>query len=218
MTPPEQGPLPPEVTEAIDAYGNARANWSAWAIKNVPHSGVGLAAIDFSQLDRRSSELAADMRAARTTLELAIREALAPAQPAGDREAVTFAGFSAANLARCEAANGFNHKLGSWSLSDWFTAVLGELGEASNIAKKLNRLRDGITGNTETEEELRIKLRAEVADTFIYLDLLAQAAGFSLGEAVVDTFDRKSAKLQYPVALSVSPPPEQKAPQEEQKP
>ena len=87
MTPPEQGPLPPEVTEAIDAYGNARANWSAWAIKNVPHSGVGLAAIDFSQLDRRSSELAADMRAARTTLELAIREALAPAQPAGDQEA-----------------------------------------------------------------------------------------------------------------------------------
>ena len=58
-----------------------------------------------------------------------------------------FNDFSVFNLRRCEASNGFNHKLGDWSLSDWMTAVTGELGEAANIAKKLNRVRDGIPGN-----------------------------------------------------------------------
>lgn len=63
--------------------------------------------------------------------------------------------FSRVNRERCESPDGFNHKLGSWSLSDWFTATLGELGEAANVAKKLNRVRDGIPGNKETEAELR---------------------------------------------------------------
>ena len=68
-----------------------------------------------------------------------------------------FQDFSVFNRRRCEAVNGFNHKLESWSLSDWFTATLGELGEAANIAKKLNRVRDGIPGNKETPEELQEK-------------------------------------------------------------
>lgn len=61
--------------------------------------------------------------------------------------------FSAVNRERCESQGGFNHKLSSWSLSDWMTATLGELGEAANVAKKLNRVRDGIPGNSETPEQ-----------------------------------------------------------------
>ena len=109
----------------------------------------------------------------------------------------TFEQFSARNLQRCEAPNGFNHKLESWSLSDWFTALMGELGEAANVAKKLNRVRDGIRGNKETEAELRAKLRGELADCYIYLDLLSQAAGFKIGEAVLETFDAKSRQIGY---------------------
>src|SRR5579864_9491389 len=90
--------------------------------------------------------------------------------------------FSQKNKIRCEAPNGFNHKLGSWSLSDWMTATAGELGEAANIIKKLNRVRDGIPGNTETPEELKAKLADEFADVVIYLDLMAQAAGLDLEE------------------------------------
>lgn len=45
--------------------------------------------------------------------------------------------FSERNRTRCEAPDGFNHELNSWSLSDWFTATMGELGEAANLAKKL---------------------------------------------------------------------------------
>ena len=76
--------------------------------------------------------------------------------------------FSRINRERCESADGFNHKLSDWSLSDWMTAIMGELGEAANIAKKLNRVRDGIPGNKETPDELRLKLSRELADVFIY--------------------------------------------------
>ncbi len=108
-----------------------------------------------------------------------------------------FQDFSVFNRRRCEAANGFNHALSRWTLSDWFTAVVGELGEAANVAKKLNRVRDGIPGNSETPEQLQAALADEIADTFIYLDLLAQSAGINLEVAVIDKFNRTSAKIGY---------------------
>jgi NTP pyrophosphatase (non-canonical NTP hydrolase) len=107
--------------------------------------------------------------------------------------------FSRRNRERCESPEGFNHALNSWSLSDWFTACLGELGEAANVAKKLNRVRDGIPGNKETEAELRSKLARELADTFIYLDLLCQSAGIDLPAAVLATFNAKSEQIGSPI-------------------
>lgn len=108
-----------------------------------------------------------------------------------------FADFSIFNRRRCEAPNGFNHPLSGWSLSDWMTAALGELGEAANVAKKLNRVRDGIPGNDKTEDELRAQLADEIADTFIYLDLLAQSQDIDLQKAVIEKFNRTSAKIGY---------------------
>lgn len=106
--------------------------------------------------------------------------------------------FSVFNRRRCESPNGFNHGLKSWSLSDWFTATLGELGEAANIAKKLNRVRDGIPGNGDlTEADLKQQLAEEIADTYIYLDLLAQSADIDLEDAVVSKFEKTSAKVGY---------------------
>lgn len=110
---------------------------------------------------------------------------------------MNFSDFSKENRARCEASNGFNHNLMSWSLSDWFTAVMGEIGEAANIAKKLNRVRDGVIGNKESEPELRNKIRSELADAYIYLDLLAQREGIDIGQAVRETFDAKSKEIGY---------------------
>lgn len=109
--------------------------------------------------------------------------------------------FSAANRARCEAPNGFNHDLRSWSLSDWMTATTGELGEAANIVKKLNRYRDGINGNLQTEEQLRGMLRRELGDVFVYLDLMAQAAGFKLSDAAAEVFNKKSEQIGYSVKV-----------------
>jgi NTP pyrophosphatase (non-canonical NTP hydrolase) len=105
--------------------------------------------------------------------------------------------FSEINRERCEAPNGFAHQLSSWSLSDWMTATLGELGEAANVLKKLNRVRDGIPGNAETPEELRSQFADELADAFIYLDLLAQAAGVDLSAAIKAKWARTSVKIGY---------------------
>lgn len=108
--------------------------------------------------------------------------------------------FSERNRLRCESSRGFSHALNSWSTSDWYTALIGELGEAGNIVKKLNRVRDGISGNKQgerTESELLEKLAAELADGFIYLDLLAQSLGIDLGAAVLNKFDTKSREIGY---------------------
>lgn len=109
--------------------------------------------------------------------------------------------FSRVNRERSESPEGFNHKLESWSLSDWCTATIGEFGEAANVIKKLNRYRDGVKGNKETIEELRKKLASELADAFIYLDLTAQAAEIDLQKAVVETFNNKSEELGFPHRL-----------------
>jgi len=105
--------------------------------------------------------------------------------------------FSERNRMRCESPAGFNYAISSWSLSDWMTATAGELGEAANIIKKLNRVRDGIPGNAETPEQLRAGLADELADVAIYLDLLAQAAGFDLQKIVEAKFAKTSAKIGY---------------------
>lgn len=115
---------------------------------------------------------------------------------------LSFAYFAACNRARCESPDGFNHDLDWWSLSDWFAAVTGELGEAANIVKKLNRIRDGITpGLQASEHALRSDFRDEIADVFIYLDLIAQSQGFSLEEAVRQKFNATSDKIGYRVKL-----------------
>lgn len=108
---------------------------------------------------------------------------------------LTFREFTSTNLHRCVAPDGFNHQIADWSLSDWMTAVVGELGEAANVLKKLNRVRDGVPGNKETPEQLQQMLADEIADTFIYLDLLAFAAGFNLEDIAVSKFNRTSAKI-----------------------
>jgi NTP pyrophosphatase (non-canonical NTP hydrolase) len=105
--------------------------------------------------------------------------------------------FSVENRIRCQSPKGFNHPLSSWSLSDWMTATVGELGEAANVLKKLNRVRDNVPGNRETPQELQAMFADELADAYIYLDLLAQAAGIDFPAAIRSKFDRTSLKIGY---------------------
>lgn len=119
-------------------------------------------------------------------------------------EGLTFAGFSRVNRERCESKDGFNHALNSWSTSDWFLALFGELGEAANVAKKLNRYRDGIPGNKQSKEELEAMLRAELGDSYVYLDLLAQSLNVAIGEAASEVFDAKSKQLGCPIRMDAA--------------
>jgi NTP pyrophosphatase (non-canonical NTP hydrolase) len=83
---------------------------------------------------------------------------------------LTFSHLREVNVARC--VEGWHHPIRSWTPADWLVAVAGELGEALNVAKKLNRERDGIIGNLKSAAELRADFADELADTAIYLDLL----------------------------------------------
>lgn len=105
--------------------------------------------------------------------------------------------FSQRNRERCESPRGFNKPLSSWSLSDWFMATLGELGEAANVGKKLKRLEGGARGTKETREELRVMLKHEIADCACYLDLLAQSEGFDLDEIREEKFQIINERIGY---------------------
>jgi NTP pyrophosphatase (non-canonical NTP hydrolase) len=75
-----------------------------------------------------------------------------------------------------------------WSLGEWSNAVLGELGEAANLIKKIQR------GDT-TLEEARAALAKEFADVITYMDLLAFRAGVDLGEATTSKFNEVSERV-----------------------
>lgn len=114
---------------------------------------------------------------------------------------MTFGQFSQANRERCESPQGFNHPLSGWSTSDWMTAMVGEVGEAANVVKKLNRYRDGVPGNKVSEIALRDQLRKELGDVFVYLDLMAQSLGFNIVDAATEVFNAKSREIGYPKSL-----------------
>lgn len=75
-----------------------------------------------------------------------------------------------------------------WLLSQWCNAVLGELGEAANIIKKIER-------GDMSLEEARDKLSDELADVQTYLDILAYRAGIELDDATIDKWNRISERV-----------------------
>lgn len=76
----------------------------------------------------------------------------------------------------------------NWSLTDWTTALAGEVGEAANIVKKVRR------GDLSLNEA-RPTLAAELADVQCYLDLLALRAGIDLGRATREKFNAVSQRV-----------------------
>ncbi len=93
------------------------------------------------------------------------------------------------------------HGCEGWNLSDWGIAMVGEAGETCNAIKKLNREREGMVGNSESIKQLQDNLGEEIADTLIYLDLLAEYAGIDLEKVVTDKFNKVSVKLGFPERL-----------------
>ena len=77
------------------------------------------------------------------------------------------------------------------------TELAGEVGEACNVVKKLERERLGIRGSRATKEQLA----EELADVIICVDLLAMEFGIDLGEAVRTKFNATSEKYGLPTRL-----------------
>jgi NTP pyrophosphatase (non-canonical NTP hydrolase) len=76
------------------------------------------------------------------------------------------------------------------SLSFRGNELAGEVGEACNVIKKLDRELMGIKGSRDTVEHLA----QELADVVICADLIASAAGINLDEAIRDKFNATSEK------------------------
>lgn len=81
-----------------------------------------------------------------------------------------------------------------WKLSAWSNAVLGELGEAANIIKKIER-------GDLTLADAMPDLRRELADVQTYLDILAFRAGVNLGAATIEKFNEVSERVGCDVRL-----------------
>jgi NTP pyrophosphatase (non-canonical NTP hydrolase) len=110
-------------------------------------------------------------------------------------DSLTFDDLRAANTARLPQ---FKNRRGGpahsqadgsdWCLAQWCNAVTGELGEAANIIKKIER-------GDMTLDEARPQLADELADVQTYLDLLAFRAGVDLGRATIEKWNRVSQRV-----------------------
>lgn len=85
-----------------------------------------------------------------------------------------------------------------WALSAWCNAVCGELGEAANLIKKIER-------GDYTLPEKRAELAKEFADVVTYLDILAMRAGVDLGDATVEKFNEVSVRVDSTVRILAMP-------------
>jgi hypothetical protein len=110
---------------------------------------------------------------------------------------LTFLDVAVVNLERCNVWH--PQGITEWTVLEWAGAMCGEAGEAANVAKKIRRVDCGIKGSDKTDRrELIMKLKKEIGDTYLYLDLLAQNAGLSMGECVTYAFNTTSVKEGLP--------------------
>jgi NTP pyrophosphatase (non-canonical NTP hydrolase) len=75
--------------------------------------------------------------------------------------------------------------------SFWGVEMAGEVGEACNVIKKLERERLGVRGSRDTVEHLA----EELADVVICADLVARHYGINLDQAVARKFNATSEKV-----------------------
>ena len=121
------------------------------------------------------------------------------------------------NVQRSETA--WDHALTKWSVAEWANATAGELGEAvgaylmlmtvrhmgeaSNLAKKMLRWDMDIRTDlaAQSRDKYKNELARELADTIVYIDLLAASEGIDLQEAIIKTFNKKSDEIGTKIKL-----------------
>lgn len=136
-------------------------------------------------------------REALADLEIVLVEATG--EPTRDLHHLTFTQLRDINVRRCLKWQPAG--LNDWSLDDWLVAIGGEVGEALNLVKKLNRERDGLVGNEAGHDQLIAMLADEIADAVIYLDLAMASESIELaGDPAADTFaDLRSFQRAWPL-------------------
>lgn len=105
--------------------------------------------------------------------------------------------MSRINMDRCKV---WHEDPREWSVNDWAVAAGGEMGEAQNLCKKLRRMTSNIDSpnNPPSVDECIALIGKEIADTFWYLDLLAQRLGLDLQTIAIEKFNEISEREQLP--------------------
>ena len=102
------------------------------------------------------------------------------------------------------------HKNGlkDWSPMEWACAAAGEMGECCNAVKKLKRIEDEIANlsadpsrQLSNRPEAILAIGEEIADTVIYLDLLAQRLGIDIASFLIHKFNETSERYGFPERL-----------------
>lgn len=118
----------------------------------------------------------------------------------------TLDGLQGASMSRVRRWHG-PRGVYSWSVTDWSNAAAGEMGEVCNAVKKLRRLEEKFRGISDRGRQITTRARAldviadEIADTVIYLDLLALRLKIDMREAVVRKFNKTSKRYGFPERL-----------------
>jgi len=110
------------------------------------------------------------------------------------------------NVDRCLEV--FHDSLEEWSVSDWACAAAGECGEVCDAVKKLRRLETGAPNKETDPYDIETAVKAigeEIADTIIYLDLLAARLNIDLDWAIQEKFNAVSKRLNSKVFIDTSP-------------
>lgn len=110
-----------------------------------------------------------------------------------------------ANISRCTRWHGPTG-VNDWTPEAWSNAAAGEMGEVCNETKKLSRLTSTTmahkgNNNPESIDLARDKIKKEIGDVIVYLDLLAARLNISLEEAIITTFNRVSEREGFPERL-----------------
>lgn len=113
----------------------------------------------------------------------------------------TIRDISAVNRARCDR---WHQDVEPWTGADWSNAMQGEAGEAGNVVKKLRRLETSAAARADefSQQPLIDKLALEMADTYLYWDLLGYHYGIDLPDAIRLKFNATSREFGFPERLT----------------
>jgi len=122
------------------------------------------------------------------------------------KKSLTLKKLTQVNYKRCRRWHK-SEDLSDWSISDWACAMAGEAGEVCNAVKKLNRLRDNLPSKNDPDrqinsyEEAKAKIGEEIADTVLYLNLLAIRLNLDFEKEIKNKFNSVSKKYGFPEKL-----------------
>lgn len=85
-----------------------------------------------------------------------------------------------------------------WSPAEWGNALAGECGELCNVLKKILRESQGINTKQYAPGQLRQMAADEIADVYLYLDIIAEELSIDLYEAIVKKFNEVSERENLP--------------------